>query len=85
MHPLDVAKVRRLAEDLCDISSGRRLTTQGLGDDVAILIATASPHLYIAQADEVLERLLARADDRLGAEGMAAIIEAEICGPEANL
>ena len=43
LHPLDVPKVRRVAELLCDISEGRLLTREGLAGLIASIMVCTSP------------------------------------------
>lgn len=78
LHPLDVDKLRRIAERLVDISAGRLMTREGLKPLVASLMVCVSPFCRPDGADRVVGRLLATADDRVGAEGMAALVLGEI-------
>jgi hypothetical protein len=78
VHPLDHGKLRDLAERLCDISAGRLLTREGLEHRVAILMMCLRDDCRTDGAEEVLGRILARADDRLGRAGMSDVILEEI-------
>lgn len=82
LHPLDVPKVRLVAELLCDISEGRLLTREGLAALIASIMVCTSPFCSADGADGVLDRLLARADHRLGAAGMADIVLDEIAASQ---
>jgi hypothetical protein len=78
LHPLDVGKLRRIAEMLCDLSAGRLMTRDGLEPLVASLMVCISPFCSSDDAGLVVERLLAAADDRVGARGMADLVLREI-------
>lgn len=80
LHPCDVPKLRDLAEALCDISAGRLMTRQGLEPLVGELMVCIRPDCSAEGAGDVLDRLFAIADDRLGADGMAEAALAEIKG-----
>jgi len=82
LHPLDRQKLRHIAEALCDISAGRRQTRDGLESQLAVLMVCIRPDCSAAGADGVLDRLLAVADHRLGAEEMGSIVLAEIMAAE---
>ena len=78
LHPTDRFKVQSIAERLFEISAGRLLTTSGLEEDLGTLMVMTLPSCSPAGADAVLTRVLARADHRLGARGIADIVLAEI-------
>jgi len=85
MHPLDKPKVLRLAEALVDVASGRLMTRDGLEHQVAVLMVNLRPDCSPVGADVVLDRLLAVADHRLGADEMANAVLAEIAAAEVRL
>lgn len=81
VHPLDREKLRRLGEMLCDISAGQLVTREGLEPIVAELMVCIRLDCSADGADDVLDRLFAIADDRLGVDEMAASAFAEIMAP----
>lgn len=82
LHPLDADKVRHLAEALCDISAGRRLTRQGLEPLLVEILIRTTSRCSLDGADTMLDRLLAVVDDRLGRDEAIAQILAEIAEAE---
>ena len=74
----DHDKLRQLGERLWDISVGR-LTTRGpLLSVVGELMVCVRDDCCADAAEEVVDRLLSLADDRLGAEALAEAALAEI-------
>jgi hypothetical protein len=78
MHPLDVPKIRELGEMLCDISAGWLTTRDPVLDMVRNLMVCTRPDCQSAGAEHVVDRLLAIADHRLGAEAMSEAAFAEV-------
>jgi hypothetical protein len=78
VHPLDREKLRELGEMLCDISAGWLTTRDPFLDMVRNLMVCTRPDCQSADAGHVVDRLLAIADHRLGAELMAAAAALEL-------
>jgi hypothetical protein len=70
-HPLDRPKLRKLGEALCDISAGRLSTRDTLLPMTETLMVCLRDDCSAAGAEGAVDRLLAVADDRLGADAMA--------------
>jgi hypothetical protein len=78
IHPLDRPKFRRLGEMLFDISAGRLTSRDDILPLVETLMVCTRPDCSAAGAELVVDRLLAIADHRLGAHGMAEAAFAEV-------
>lgn len=79
IHPLDQQKLTRLGEILFDVSAGRRwLDRKDLLSRVSELMLCMRDDCSHRGAASVLDRIIAVADRRLGAEGIAEAAAAEI-------
>jgi hypothetical protein len=79
MHPLDAPKLRRIAERLFDISDGRLMTRAGLAPMLGgLMMCVRDDCCAHGGEDDVLDRLLARVDHRLGVEAIAELVLAEV-------
>ena len=78
IHPLDRPKLRRLGEMLCDISAGELTTRDASRAMARVLMVCIRSDCSAVGAEGVVDRLLAIADDRLGADGMAEAAFAEV-------
>ncbi len=78
VHPLDRQRVGELAEALCDISAGRRLTLAGLEHQVGMLLINTLSPCSSAGASAVLRRMLARTGDRCGVLDMEDVVFDEL-------
>jgi hypothetical protein len=73
LHPLDRAKLRRLAEALCDISAGRLATRDPLLPLVERLMVCLRDDCSADGAERLADRLLSVAEHRLGADARSDI------------
>jgi hypothetical protein len=78
LHPLDRPKLRRLGELMFEISTGELTTRDPIRGLVGELMICTRDDLSSAGADEVVDRLLALADHRLGADRLGELALAEI-------
>jgi hypothetical protein len=79
IHPLDKEKLQRLGEILFDISAGNlALDRADLLHRVGILTICVRDDLQCSGASEVVDRIIALADHRLGAKELAMLALAEI-------
>jgi hypothetical protein len=79
VHPLYREKVRALAEMLFEISAGRLVTSRAdIQPLVGELLVCTRPSCSDEGAAAVVDRILAQADHRLGAEGIEDIITDEL-------
>jgi hypothetical protein len=79
LHSLDREKLTRLGEILFDVSAGRRrLDRRDLLSRVRELMFCMRDDCSHRGAASVLDRIIAVADHRLGAEGIAEAAAAEI-------
>ena len=85
IHPLDVNKVHRLAEALCDVSAGRLRTVNSMTPLVSELMVCLTPACSDVGADVVLTRLLVQADHRRGSDAMAVAVLDELAAAKARL
>ena len=70
VHPLDVRRVRRLGEMLCEVSFGELMTRDPIMGAVETLMMMTRPQCSHYGAGAVVDRLLAIADHRFGADAL---------------
>jgi hypothetical protein len=81
VHPLDAARLRDLGVMLCEVSAGERTSRDAILSLVETLMVNCRDDLCADDADAVVDRLLAIADERLGARILAELALAEILAP----